>query len=901
MQERWRAMYGRLRSLRGQAIEHILFVMLIAMLGVAGFGVYGYEVFREREIKLRHAGLENYYRNQLVQAQYAWKNQAERLKAQLEFSRLLEQEDDLRWHKLTAFLNAQRVFVDFPTLLVVSGNGEILFRYGSIAHTFSAGSLDDSEWYFDTDLQEMYRVYREPLWLGQGGQGALIMFKPLDNAAMRQLLIPDVTLLTTWQGLDVARSREGIPAHLLDATGLVVEAGGQRMILARITWPGEEGERPELLAYREYHDPLPFTEFLYWLLGAALFITLLLWLALGRWLTFTVHRLESLDRALDAYTEEEPPVMVEAHLQSARSRSDEISVVADAITELAQAVDVRQREQAVYLETLALLEEAVLELDCDGNILRASPGWNQLTHREDAVGHNLREFIHPDDASSLSYHCELMRKGEKENLLFRVRLAEHEPGAQAWVECRFVGFRGEDGQMAYIRGVLRDITQAYLQEKQVSHMALHDSLTGLPNRVLLEDRIKIALRMADRAGDKVCVCFIDLDHFKDVNDTLGHKAGDRLLIAFAERLRQELRAGDTLARWGGDEFVLLLPGMHSEADLREVTHKISSVIDRPIPLDGAEIRITYSLGAAIYPDDAVEGDVLFSQADRAMFYAKAQGRNQVCFFGDMATKGIGRKELYIQNRLAMAINSSLIQPWFQPVVCARTGACVSAEVLARWQDEELGWVSPATFIPMAENIGLIRELGQQVWLGSLDMLVRCRDAGWKIGFAVNVSKRQLFIQSFTGQALEELQQRGLSTADINWEVTESVALFDVEHAAERLRELKSAGFRISIDDFGTGYSSLSQLHEIHADELKIDISFVRRIREPTGRSLVQAIIHIASAMGLKTVAEGVEDADVVAILQELGVDYLQGYHYARPMPGEAFLEWLQAHEAREPA
>ena len=896
----WQGMRARVLTLRGQAVTHIFFAMLIATLAVAGLGLIGYEIFREREIKLRQSGLDHYYRDQLGRAEYAWENSAGQLKSQLEFTRILEQDDELRLHKLTAFLNAQRIFVDFPTLLIANGNGEILFRYGAIAHTFGPDDLRGSDWHFAPDLGELYRIIKVPLWLGAEGQGTLILFKPLDNAAMKRLVFPQVALMASWLDRVVARSHEEFPDSLAGDARLVIQAGDQRLVQARIAWPGETDPRPVLLAYRESQGLLPFAEFVCWLLATSLFITLLLWLALGRWLAFTVHRLESLDRALDAYTDQALPALLEAHLKAARARPDEISVVADAIAELAHAVDAREREQAIYLDTLALLEEAVLELDCDGQILRASPGWNKLVHCDDAVGRNLRDFVHEDDAESLTVQCGLMRSGEKQNLLFRAQLAEQETGQQTWIECRFVGFRDETGKMAFIRGVLRDITQSYRHEKQISHMALHDALTELPNRILLEDRIEVALRMASRTGDRVCVCFIDIDHFKNVNDTLGHKAGDRLLVTFAERLRRELRAGDTLARWGGDEFVLLLPGMGSEADIREVTHKIGAVIEEPILLDGAEMRITFSLGAAIYPDDSDNGEVLFSQADRAMFHAKEQGRNQVCFFGDMSSKAIGRKELYIQNRLANAINAREIQAWFQPIVCARTGACVNAEVLARWQDPELGWIPPATFIPMAENIGLIRELGQQVWLQSLDMLARCRAAGWQLGFSVNVSKRQLFIPSFTERALSEVRQRDLQPGDVTWEVTESVALLDVEHAAERLRELKTAGFGIAIDDFGTGYSSLSQLHEIHADELKIDISFIRRVQEPTGLSLVQAIIHIASALSLKTVAEGVEDARSAEILCELGVDYLQGYHFARPMPGEAFMKWLGSLPAADP-
>ncbi|HEY9198441.1 MAG TPA: EAL domain-containing protein [Gammaproteobacteria bacterium] len=887
-------MKRRLRALRGQAVAHIFIVMVTATLGLVAIGIFGYGVLQERETLQKGESLGAYYRDQLIRAEYGWKTTAEQLRSRLEFARILEEQDDRRWPKLTAFLNAQRIFIDFPTLLVLDGKGEILFRYGVIAHTLDAQTLQTTDWHFVASLGELYRVFRQPVWLGGQGEGQLVLLKSLDNAALKTLVTPDVSLAVVWQERLVAVSRDDYPADLATDRQAIVRIAGQRLVQSNIEWPGSAVERPVLHAYRELHDILPFREFLTWLLAAVAAITLLLWLALGRWLAYTVRRLEAVDHALDAYAQQAPPAEVAAHLSAVQQRHDEIGNLADAISELMQVVDAREREQAIYLDTLALLEEAVLELDCDGTILRASPGWNKLAHCDDAVGRNLLEFIHPSDAGALGSQCAVLRSGEKDYLLFRVRLLSTNHLQQTWIECRFLAFRDEHGEVAGIRGVLRDITQAYLHEKQISHMALHDALTGLPNRVLLEDRLKVALRLATRSGDKVCVCFIDIDHFKNVNDTLGHKAGDRLLVAFTDLLRSELRAGDTLARWGGDEFVLLLPEMRGEQDIREVTGKIRALIQQPLLLDGGEMRVTFSVGVAVYPDDAENGDVLFSQADRAMFYAKAQGRNQVCFFGDMTSKGIGKKELYIQNRLANAINAGQIQAWFQPIICARSGVCVATEVLARWQDAELGWIPPATFIPMAENIGLIRELGQQVWLASLDMLAECRGHGRDLSFAVNVSKRQLFIPSFTEQALAELGRRNLAPDAVVWEVTESVALRDVENAAERLLELKSAGFRIAIDDFGTGYSSLSQLHEIHADELKIDISFVQRIHEPAGLSLVQAIINIARALGLKTVAEGVEDARAADILRELGVDYLQGYHFAKPMPREAFLHWLDA-------
>jgi diguanylate cyclase (GGDEF)-like protein len=431
-------------------------------------------------------------------------------------------------------------------------------------------------------------------------------------------------------------------------------------------------------------------------------------------------------------------------------------------------------------------------------------------------------------------------------------------------------------------------------------MAMHDALTQLPTRVLVEDRLKVAMRMASRTQHKVGVCFIDLDHFKNVNDALGHKAGDKLLVAFSERLCRQLRAGDTLARWGGDEFVLLLPEIPDEADIRGVVRKITQAMQTPFQLEDTAYIVTFSMGVAVYPSDASNLDDLLSEADRSMFYAKAQGRNQAAFFSDIVHKGGSRKDLYIQNLLAVAIQERRIDAWYQPVVCASSSRCVAVEVLARWHDPELGWIEPATFIPMAENLGLIQQLGDQVWQASLAAGNDWRRQGHPMLLSVNISKRQLFHDGFTQKLLADLAQHQLTPDSILLEVTESLALLDVENAAERLTELKRAGFHLVIDDFGTGYSSLSQLHEMPVDELKIDISFVRRLGDPRGLSMVQTIVSLATTLGLKTIAEGVEDEPCAQKLRTLGVDYLQGYHFARPMPKDDFDRWLAERPHSEP-
>ncbi len=876
--------------LHGQAISRLAIVLVISVIGIMLIGLSNYVVAYQREVSQKQAIAEGYYRNQLPRLESEWQTAAERIKARIEFSRILEDTADLRWAKLTALLNAQWEFIEFSNLLILDGNGKILFRYGTEAHALDNAAALSSGWLYSADHGEVCQVFQRPLWLGRGGQGTLLLLKSLNSAVLKKLEIPETHLHLKFDGALLASST-ALPKGFTPYDGGVFSGLQPRYVETALPWPGST--KLQLVIQREILSSFPLPEFLIRPVAAIVLVTILLWLGLGRWLQSTILRVASVNAAARQFTHSGRLGLAETELALAQNRKDEIGDLALSLQNLMQTVDTREREQKAYLDTLALLEEAVLELDCDGRIQRASPGWSTLAHCDDAVGRRLDEFIHVDDLDALHAQCFALTSGTKNHVGLRLRLGDADGLVHnSWLECRFVSYWDETGRVVGLRGVLRDITQTYLHEKQISHMALHDALTELPNRVLLEDRFKVALRLASRTVHKVGVCFIDLDHFKNINDTLGHKMGDKLLQAFSDALKAQLRVGDTLARWGGDEFVLLLPDMNSEDSIRETIKKVREVMQEPLQVDGAELSVTFSMGAAIYPDDGEEVETLFSEADRAMFYAKSQGRNQVCFFRDMTSQGIGKKELYIQNRLANAVKSHLIQAWFQPIIEVSTGACSGVEVLARWHDEELGWIGPATFIPIAENIGLIRELGQQVWLASLTAAESWQRQGLVLSIAVNVSKRQLFTPYFTEQLLEEVSRHQLSPGSIILEVTESVALLDVEHAAERLQELKEAGFRIAIDDFGTGYSSLSQLHEMHVDELKIDISFVRRLNDPRGLSMTQAIINLARALNLETVAEGVEDEDAAAKLRELGVDYLQGYHFAKPMPREDFERWL---------
>jgi diguanylate cyclase (GGDEF)-like protein len=693
-----------------------------------------------------------------------------------------------------------------------------------------------------------------PLWLGSQGGGRLVMLQPLDNALLRQLSSPGLELFLV-QDREVLASSAGSQDYgktvQADFSGQLFEADRR---LEQRSLPVIVGlaTGPRIVMRQEVRQTLSPALVMLGSLSLLAMLTAVLWLVLGRWASILNVRIAQLSRATTLFAREHAltgPVV--GALEKAQSDPDEIGDVAEASRALMQSVIQYDEERFAHLQTLDMLDEAVVELAADGRYLRTSPGWARLAGIEALPGERIFEHVHFEDIENLDRQFQQLVGGEKTGLNGRVRLRRPD-AKELWVEYRFI------------------------------------TSTGLPNRVLLEDRCKMALRSAERSGMTVALGFLDLDHFKHVNDQFGHKTGDELLVTLSGALRKCLRSGDTLARWGGDEFVVLLPDLGGQADAEDAIAKLAQVCQEAIRIGDTEFNATFSMGVALYPADAKDVETLLSQSDRAMFAAKQQGRNTVRFFAEIAQREEDRKALYIQNRLATAIREGRIQAWFQPIVDARTHRVVSCEALARWHDETYGWVSPATFVPMAENLGLIRELGQQIWKQAIGSLHRWRQRGLDMRMTVNVSRRQLFTSTFTADLLEDLERRAIPVSLVDLEITESVAMEDAEHTEKRLAELSEAGFGIAIDDFGTGFSSLSQLHDMPATKIKIDISFVRRSQTEQGTQLIQAVVKIASAFGLQTVAEGVESAEIADVLTGQGVNLLQGYHFGKPMSADDF-------------
>jgi diguanylate cyclase (GGDEF)-like protein/PAS domain S-box-containing protein len=432
-------------------------------------------------------------------------------------------------------------------------------------------------------------------------------------------------------------------------------------------------------------------------------------------------------------------------------------------------------------------------------------------------------------------------------------------------------------------------------EQQMYRQASYDQLTGLPNRRLFGNRLREEITKAERGGYSLAVLFIDLDHFKEVNDTLGHEAGDELLVEAAQRIRSCVRGSDTVARLGGDEFVVILPKVDEIVPQDRVAQYIIDTMERPFPLGEHNAYVSASIGIAGYPQDADNAEVLIGCADQAMYAAKDMGRNCFSFF----TCGMleqARQRLELVNELRGALGAGQLEVYYQPIVDIVTGRMVKAEALLRWRHPELGMISPDKFIPIAEETGLIQEIGAWVFREAADTVKRWRalNGGDGVGqISVNMSPRQFTKDGSVQAVIDYLLEVDLDPCYLVVEITEGLLLDDCAAITEKLELLREAGIQLSLDDFGTGYSAMAYLKKFNIDYLKIDRSFVRDLETDLGdRAIAEAIVVMAHRLGLKVIAEGVETEGQRALLMAVGCEYVQGYLYAKPMPIEAFLNYV---------
>ena len=449
---------------------------------------------------------------------------------------------------------------------------------------------------------------------------------------------------------------------------------------------------------------------------------------------------------------------------------------------------------------------------------------------------------------------------------------------------------GEAGKVI----VFRDVTVARAIAHQTKHAAYHDALTGLPNRLLLSDRIEQAVALAKRHNKPVAVLFLDLDGFKHINDTLGHAIGDKLLQSVGNRLVSCVRLSDTVSRQGGDEFVILVSDMSEAPDAAIAARRFLQVLGEPHSLDGHELQITASIGISVFPDDGVDAPTLIKAADTAMYKVKASGRHGYQFFEPAMRAGAVERE-YLEEGLHHAIENREFALHYQPKIDIRTGAMTGAEALIRWTHPTRGAIPPGVFIPVAETCGLISKLGSWALREACEQGRRWTEAGLPpITLAVNVSPIEFEKRDFLQGVLNVLDETGYNPKHLELEMTEGVLMKRAASTDAMLKGLKDTGLRLALDDFGTGYSSLSYLTKFPIDTIKIDQSFVRQIStDPTETAIVTAVISMAHSLNLMVVAEGVETREELDFLSNLGCDEAQGYYFSRPVPAAAFMPLLQ--------
>ncbi|MFO6418832.1 putative bifunctional diguanylate cyclase/phosphodiesterase [Hylemonella sp. W303a] len=458
--------------------------------------------------------------------------------------------------------------------------------------------------------------------------------------------------------------------------------------------------------------------------------------------------------------------------------------------------------------------------------------------------------------------------------------------------------RDDDGNITGFLTIAGDVTARKRAERQVEFLAYRDVLTGLPNRSLLQDRFAQAIARAERHHRKVALLFLDLDHFKTINDSLGHATGDALLKEVARRLSDCMRESDTISRQGGDEFLVVLSDLEGTDMITPVLLKIRERLQQPLLFDGHELSISSSIGVALYPDDGQDFETLLKKADTALYRAKDAGRNQARFFDEqMNTEAVDH--LRLKNGLHRALSRGELELHYQPQFDLRNGAVVGVEALLRWRHPDEGLISPARFVPVAEDSGLIVPIGEWVIRQACAQAMAWRQAGLPpLLMAVNLSAVQFRrgdVQTIVAQALRDT---GLAPEQLELELTESILLQNTERVLAGVDQIKQLGVKLSIDDFGTGYSSLAYLKRFAVDKLKIDQSFVHDLaRDSDNAAIVRAIIQMAAGLGLRTIAEGVEDAEVLAALRRFGCDEAQGYYLARPLPAAEFAELVKRFEA----
>jgi diguanylate cyclase (GGDEF)-like protein/PAS domain S-box-containing protein len=559
--------------------------------------------------------------------------------------------------------------------------------------------------------------------------------------------------------------------------------------------------------------------------------------------------------------------------------------------------DLHESEER-YRKLIEHLPEAIL-VHVDGRIVLANEAAVKLLGApgvESLLNRHFLDIMHPDYMEISRIRLKMVSENRKDMPLREQKIIRYD-GTFMEVEmsATWFNYKGEDAVLS----VIQDITERKKAEETINKLAYYDILTGLPNRVLFKDRFTLELAHAQRNKQGLTVLFLDLDRFKSVNDSLGHRSGDELLREVASRLKRVLRKVDTISRMGGDEFIILLPEVSKTEDIRIITKKILGAIQKPFIVNSNQLYITTSIGVCTYPKDGEDMDTLIKNADAAMYKAKEMGGNSCLVYSESISSEIGER-MHLLNELKGALDKGQFVLDYQPRFNMETGKINGVEALIRWEHPKMGRIPPAKLIPLAEEIGMIIPIGEWVLKTACALNKTWQDNGLpNIRIAVNISPRQLQSVDFPSTVKRILHHTGLKPEYLELEITEAAVRSNLELCLETINRLKEIGVCISMDDFGTGYSCLSHIRNQDINILKINPSLFRDLKEnPSDRIITQSVISMAHKLGIEVTAEGVEEKEHVDVLEEMKCDHIQGYIFSKPLPQENFEELLKANGRR---